>query len=146
MTIKHTKKLAAVLLVAGVISLVLSGVFIFQGISKSNMIIEAMRLEKVTYGGADGNIDGIIDTPVEAITMANILREHRMERYGYYSELERDDPNRETILKAMTMENSLNLAQMGYGLTQVVQATGLFIGLMGLTLVTSSAFLFRIKP
>lgn len=146
MTIKHTKKLAAVLLVVGVISLVLSGIFIFQGISKSNMIIEAMRMEKASYGSADGEIVGIIDTPAEAATMAGILREHRMENYGYYSELARDDPNRDTILKAMTMENSLNLAQMGYGLAQVVQANGLFMGMMGLTLVAGSAFLFRVKP
>ena len=145
MTIKHTKKLAAVLLVAGIISLVMSGIFIAQGISKANLIVDSMRMEKVAYGGADGAIVGIIDTPQEAGVMANILREHRMESYGYYSELERDDPGRETILNAMTMENSLNLAQMGYGLTQVVQATGLFIGMMGLVLVAGSAFLFRIK-
>jgi hypothetical protein len=146
MTINHTKKLAAFLLVAGIISIVLSGVFIFQGFSKSNMIVDAMRTEKVTYGGADGEIDGVIDTPTEAATMAGILREHRMENYGYYSELERDDPGRESIITAMTMENSLNLAQMGYGLAQVVQATGLFMGLMGLTLVAGSAFVYRIKP
>jgi hypothetical protein len=124
----------------------LSGVFIFQGISKSNMIVEAMRLEKVSYGSADGSIDGLIDTPTEAATMAGILKEHRMDNYGYYSELARDDPNRQTILNAMTMENSLNLAQMGYGLAQVVQANGLYMGMMGLTLVAGSVFLFRVKP
>ncbi len=145
MTIKNTKMLAALLLVAGIISLVLGGVFVAQGIDKQNLIVEAMHEEKVTYGGADGAIDGIIDTPAEAAVMAGILKEHRMEN-GIYTELERDDPARETILNAMTMENALNLAQMGFGLSQVVQVTGLFMGLMGLTLVGSSVFVFRAQP
>jgi len=143
MVISGTKKLGTILILAGIISLVFSGVFVFQSVSKANLITEAMCLENVTYGGADGTIDGVIDTPAEAQVMAGILREHRMERYGYYSELERDDPNRETILKAMTMENSLNLAQVGYGLADVVKFTGLFMGLVGVTLVVSGAFVIR---
>jgi len=132
--IAHNKKLVVTVLLVAIISIAMGGFFISQGIGKSNLIIEAMRLEQVTYGGADGEIDGIVDTPQEAQIMANILREHRLESYGHYSELERDDPNRETILKALTMENSLNLAQLGYGLCDVVKATGAFMIAIGLTL------------
>ncbi len=132
--IVHNKKLVVTVLLVAIISIAMGGFFISQGIGKSNLIVEAMRLEQVTYGGADGEIEGIIDTPQEAQIMANILREHRLESYGHYSELERDDPNRETILKALTMENSLNLAQLGYGLCDVVKATGAFMIVIGLTL------------
>ena len=139
MVISHSKKLAVIVLLAGVVSVVLGGIFIFQGIDKSNLITEAMCLEKVEYGGADGTIVGIVDTPAEAQVMAGILREHRMEDYGYYTDLARDDPNRETILKAITMENALNLAQLGYGLAEVVKFNGIFMVIIGLTLGVSSA-------
>ncbi len=132
--IAYNKKLVVIVLLVAIISIAMGGFFISQGVSKGNLVVEAMRLEKVTYGGADGEIDGIIDTPQEAQIMAGILREHRLDSYGYYSELERDDPDRETILKAITMENSLNLAQLAYGLSDVVKATGAFMIIIGLAL------------
>ena len=143
MAISGIKKLGAILILAGIISLVFSGVFVFQSINASNLLTEAMCLEKATYGSADGAIDGIIDTPTEAQVMANTLREHRLESYGYYSELDREDPNRDIILKAMTMENSLNLAQVGYGLADVVKYTGIFMALLGAFLVVGGVFVIR---
>ena len=142
MAIGRVKTLGMILIIVGIIGIAFGGGFIFQGISKSNLITEAMCLERVTYGGADGDIDGIIDTPTEAQVMASILKGHRMENYGFYSELERDDPGRETILSAMTMENSLNLAQVGYGLAGVVKYTGIFMGLIGITFVVGGAIVF----
>lgn len=143
MVFSHSRKLAIVVLLVGVVSVVMGGVFIFESIDKSNLITEAMCLENVEYGGADGTIQGIIDTPAEAQVMAGILKEHRFENYGHYTELERDDPNRQKILNAMTMENSLNLAQMGYGLAEVVRYTGIFMVVIGLTLGVSTVSVIR---
>ena len=75
--------------------------------------------------------------------MAEILREHRTTDYGYYSELKRDDPNRDQILKALTMETSLNLAQLSYGLVTVVEVNGVFMIIVGLALGTVA---FVIRP
>jgi hypothetical protein len=145
MVISNSRKLAALVLIVGLVSIVIGGLFIAQGFAKSSLITEAMRLEKVTYAGEDANgaIRGVIDTPQEAAVMAGVLRQHRLERYGYYSELKRDDPNRDTILKALTMENSLNLARLSYGLTDVVKATGAFMLIIGLTLTVTSASVLR---
>ena len=143
MVISYSKKLAIIVLLVGAVSVVMGGIFIFQGIDKGNLVIEAMCLEKVEYGGADGTIEGIVDTPEEAQVMAGILREHRMENYGYYTELARDDPKRDGILKAMTMENALNLAQVGYGLSQVVILTGIFMVIIGLTLGVGAVSVIR---
>ncbi len=145
MDISGIKKIGAVLLISGILSLIFGAVFISEAISKSNLITEAMSSERVKYGSADGTIDGIIDTPAEAAVMVSVLKEHRTTRYGYYSELERDDPNRAKILNAITMETSLNLAQLGHGLTDVVKFTGLFMGLMGATLVVSGTLAIRSK-
>lgn len=138
MAIVPSRKLAFLILVLSLISFVVGGVFIAQGFDKSRLITEAMRLEKATYAGEDakgakGAIVGVIDTPQEAAAMAEVLKKHRLE-LGTYTELKRDDPKRATILSAMTMENSLNLAQIGFGLTDVVKATGAFMIIVGLAL------------
>ena len=134
-----------VLLIFAVVCLAFGAVFIQQGISKNQLITQALAFEKVKYGGEDaqGAIVDVIDTPKEAMVMAEILREHRTTDYGYYSELKRDDPNRDQILKALTMETSLNLAQLSYGLVTVVEVNGVFMIVVGLALGTVA---FVIRP
>jgi len=134
-----------VLLIFAVISVAFGIAFIQQGFSKNAMISEALASEKVTYAAEDaqGAIAGVIDTSAEAMVMAEILKEHRTHNYGYYSELKRDDPAREQILKAITMENSLNLAQLSFGLVTVIIITGVFMIVVGLALGTIA---FIIKP
>ena len=130
---KTVKIVATLLILVGILSLVMGSLFISESFAKSNMITDAMYEEGITYGGGNGEIEGVIDNAYEAQVMASVLKEHRLD-IGIYSELARDDPGRETILKAMTMENSLNLAQMGYGLTDVVKYTGLFMIVIGVTI------------
>ncbi len=136
------KNLGRVVLMLGVIALVIGAVFIGQGIVKNNMLTEAMQLEQITYGGAEG-IDGIIDTAEEAAAMAAVLGEHRRDM-GVYSELDRDAPERATILKAMTMENSLNLAQLGYGMVMVVIVSGIFMVIIGIAVSGTGLVLYRL--
>jgi len=134
MAFAFSKKLAVFVLLVGVVSVVMGGIFIFQGVDKGNLIVASMCAENIEYAGADGEIVGIIDTPQEAAVMSRILMEHRNASYGNYNQLDREDPGRQTILNAMTMENSLNMAQLGSGLSQVVWATGIFMVIIGLTL------------
>lgn len=128
------KGVALLVLVVGLVSLVLGGFFIHQGFDKANLITEAMRAQEITYGGAGGAIVGIVDNRAEAQVMSDILLEHSKE-YGSYTSLGRDDPNRQTILNALTMVNSLQMAVMGYGLTDVVKASGAFMILVGFAFV-----------
>jgi hypothetical protein len=131
------RKLAALILVLGLVSFALGGFFIQQGFAKAAVLTEAMSSQKISYGSAGGSIQGVIDTPQEAQVMADVLSEH-LKQYGSYSDLKKDDPNRQTILNGMTMVNSLELAVMGFGLTDVVKASGAFMILVGLTFVVIS--------
>ena len=142
---KSSKLAVIVLLFFAVISVAMGAVFISQGIAKNDLLIQALAAEKVAYAAPDANgaIKGVIDTPEEAAVMSGVLKDHRVNDYGYYSELKRDDPKRDQILKAITMETSLNLAQMGFGLVTVVESTGAFMIVMGLALGTVA---FVIRP
>jgi hypothetical protein len=132
-----SKRISILVLIAGLIAIVAGGVFIGMGFQKASMITEKMAEQQVTYTGAGGIINGIIDTPAEAQAMSDVLAEHQAS-LGIYSQLAKDDPNRATILNAMTMENSLNLAIMGYGLTDVVKASGAFMVVVGLAFLAIS--------
>jgi hypothetical protein len=125
------RKLAVVVLLLGLVSLALGGFFVQLGIQKANYLTEKMAAQNITYTGAGGAINGAIDTPQEAQAMADVLQEHSA-AIGNYSKLAKDDPNRQQILNAMTMTTSLELAVMGFGLTQVVEASGAFMILVGL--------------
>ncbi len=141
--VRTSRYLAIIVLLSGVIALVMGTVFIVQGVAKNKVITEAMQLEQATYEREE-EIEGIIDTPEEAQLMASILREHRLD-IGLYTELARDDPRRDTILKAMTMENSLNLAQLGYGVTTVVIVSGVSMVIMGIALGGTGLGLYRLS-
>ena len=138
------KGIAILVIVLGIVAVAVGGVFVQLGFDRANLITQAMVDQKITYGGAGGEITGIIDTPQEAQVMADVLQEHSRE-LGIYSELERDDPNRQQILNALTMTNSLQMAVMGYGLTDVVKGTGAFMILAGATFVLIGASGLRQK-
>ncbi len=135
------RNLGRVVLLLGVVALVIGAVFIGQGIAKNTMITEAMQVERITYGGAE-EINGVIDTAAEAELMAGVLKEHRLE-LGVYSELDREAPERDAILKAMTMENSLNLAQLGYGVVTVVIVSGIFMVIIGIAVSGTGLMLYQ---
>lgn len=129
----QSKKLGLWVILVGIISIAMGVFFIAQGFNKSDMITEAMASQNITYNSAGGEIVGVIDNAYEAKVMSDVLASHRSAQ-GSYTALKKDDPKRQTILNAMTMENALNLAQMGLGLTQVVEGTGAFMILIGLTM------------
>jgi len=136
------KGFGTIVVLAGIVSLIISSIFFYQGMRKANLIASAMQEENVSYKKAK-EIKGIVDTAAEAEIMAGVLKSHRMDRYGTYGSLGRHDPKRVEIIKAITLESSLHLATLGYGLTQVVKGVGAFIGMIGLLLIGGGAILIR---
>lgn len=63
---------------------------------------------------------------------------HSIDRYGLYTDMERDDPNRDTYIKGLTLRNSLNMAVMGFEKADLAMGMGAIIVLMG---VSTIAFL-----
>ncbi len=63
---------------------------------------------------------------------AEVIKEHTFGRYGPYADMERDDPNRDTYLKGLTLRNALNLAVVGFGVTDLAIGTGAISIVLGL--------------
>ena len=68
-----------------------------------------------------------------ATVQAATLKEHTYGKFGPYAGMERDDPNRETYRKGLTMRNSLNMAVMGLRVAELVIGIGALLIGLGLT-------------
>lgn len=136
------KTLGLVVIGIAIIAIVIGVVFVVQGISKNNLIVDRMNTEKVSLA-LDPNNPGDF-TPVNDIAAAqeaaDIIAEHRRGISPTYQDLlnggrfDSTNPTHLTYAQAMNLENYLYLAVASFGLVQVVEAAGAFMILVGIAL------------
>jgi len=146
------RSLAIGVLLLGVVTLIIGAVFIGQGVSKNNQLVEAMRVEQVTLGIEGAELeDEVIDSLGDAQKASDTIREHRRGMATTYSELlggERYNPSdlkQLTYAQALNLENYLYLAVVAFGLTQSVTASGAFMVLTGIALGGTGLLLYRLS-
>jgi hypothetical protein len=145
------RKMALAVVLVGIIGIIIGGIFIYQGLSKENMMKEIMRSEKVTLGIDKGNIakGDLIDTMEELMLAGNTVREHRHKIAPTYGDLlggKKYDPtniDQLTYSQAINLENYIYLGVLSFGVTQIAQASGVFMVLMGLVLVFLGGVQYR---
>ncbi len=79
----------------------------------------------------------LVDNAAKAKAEADVIEVHYLEITGgkTYSELDRDDPNRETAFRAVQLRTSLNLAVMGFKVSDLVIGMGVFMIVVGATFI-----------
>jgi len=141
------RNIGTIILLLGLVCLVIGGIFIWQSIDVKSNVVTQMKIMNESYGGQpeyltiDGEIieypkqiDGIIDTQWEAKYVADTLMAHRLnpdEGYPPFTEMERDDPARATVIQGITMETALTLAQVGFGISTMALGIGVFMLIAG---------------
>lgn len=138
------KTIGTIVLLMGLVCLVIGVVFIWQSVSVRSQVVDSMKIERATFGGdperitlegevivLDEKIEGIVDTEKEAKLMADTLQAHRLSGYPPYTDMERDDPDRNTVVHAITLQNSLVIAQMGFGISTMALGIGVFMLITG---------------
>ena len=137
-----TKRLWMLVIVLSLAALALGILFIAQSQSVKAQVNDYLRVEKVTLGidpNAAANGD-VIDNAAEAKKAQDTLREHRHNIAQTYSELlagGRFDPTNTTQLtwaQGMNLENSLGLARVSYGASDLALGTGVFMLVTGIAL------------
>jgi len=86
----------------------------------------------------DANIPNVqVKDAATAKAQADIIEEHYLNLTGgkTYSDLDREDPNRETAFRAASLRTSLNLAVMGFKVSDLVIGMGFFMVAIGGTFV-----------
>ena len=119
----------------GLTLLALGIFFVVMGFEAKGTIRAALADEYVTTSkdtvefGVPGGI--LVQDAKSAEAQAAVIKKHSIERYGRYTEMERDDPNRDIYLKGLTLRNALNLSVLGFGVANLAIGTGTAIILVG---------------
>ena len=126
--------IVAVLLGIGMV--VLGSIFVYMGFDAKGDIKEALRQEKVITS-KDATIPGglagvLVEDAATARAQQDAIEAHTFGRFGPYSGMERDDPNRDVYLKGLTLRNALNLAAVGFGVGDMAIGLGAVTVVLGL--------------
>jgi hypothetical protein len=140
--------LSIAVMVLALISVVVGIVFLQQGFSKQNWLVNTMKEEQITFQ-INGK-DTVIDSAAKAQIAGDTVREHRHGIAKTYGDLlgggqfNPQDPKQLTYAQALNLENYLYLAVATFGLITVVQGTGAFMVLTGLALGLTGFALYKI--
>ncbi|MDP2931023.1 MAG: hypothetical protein Q8O05_00820 [Chloroflexota bacterium] len=132
---KRLRVYGAILVVLlSIISTVVGAVFVTQGLSTKQFIVDGLRAEKVTLGIEESAVKAgeIVDTEQEARVAAVTLTQHLRDRYGTYADTKQGSPERTTYVQGLTLLNSLNEVVMGFGTVTMVIVSGVLLITMGL--------------
>ncbi|MFC1869918.1 hypothetical protein ACFLYE_01450 [Chloroflexota bacterium] len=139
---ERIRYLAIVVLFLGVVGIIIGSIFVAQGVAKNNLLVTAMRQEKITLGMPSDELAAgeVIDNAKEAQIAGDTVREHRHGIAPTYGDLlggekfNPMEPMQLTYAQALNLENYLYLAVLGFGVTQVVMGAGIFMILTGIAL------------
>ena len=149
---RMSRTISLVIAILGLVAVVIGAVFVFEGISKNNLIVDRMKVEKVTLAVDPDNPNQLthIQTAADAQKAADTIAGHRRSIAPSYQDLlgsgkfDPTNPKDLTYAQAMNLENYLYLAVTAFGLIQVVMGAGAFMIVTGVALGLTGLVLFRI--
>src|SRR4030042_4675472 len=147
---KFGQYMGIVVLLLGLVSLSVGGLFVAQGVGKDHWIRDRARQEKLTFSLTPEQVakGDLVDTAAEMKVAADTIGEHRRAIAPSYQELlgegrfDPTNPQHLTYSQAMNLENSLYMGQLGFGVTQIVLGAGIFMLVVGVAFVVSGSVLF----
>jgi hypothetical protein len=150
---KLVRVLAIVVVVLGVVAIVIGGVFVTEGFAKNKLIVDRMKVEKVTLAVDPNNptVATQIDNAAEAQQAADTIASHRRGIAPTYQDLlggkqfDPTNPKDLTYAQAMNLENYLYMAVTAFGLIDVTLASGAFMIITGLAIGGVGLALYRIS-
>ncbi len=130
-------------LIIGVAVIAMGGFFVSQGMAARDEIKASMVEEQVTTKINDVEVP--VNTQETAMNQANLIKSHTLERFGPWSSMERDDPNRATMLDGLTLRNSLYLGRMGLDVADLVMGLGAIFMLIGTGMALGGVVLAHVE-
>ncbi len=128
-------------LILGVV-FVASGVYMMtEGQNAKNEVRDAIVAENIITA-EDASIPNVqVNSAATAKAQADVIEKHYLGITGgkTFSELDRDDPLRDTAFTAANLRTSLNLAVMGFKVSELVIGMGAFMVVIGATFVVFMA-------
>jgi hypothetical protein len=140
MSLRIVSKIAVVVaILLGIGMIALGSIFVALGYDAKNDIKAALRKEQVITA-PDSVIPGVLVEDADtAKAQADAIEAHTFGRFGPYSQLPREDPNRETYLNGLILRNALNLAVVGFGVGDLAIGVGFITIVLGAIIAALAA-------
>jgi hypothetical protein len=146
------RKLAILVMLLGVVGVVMGGVFVWQGMAKNNLIVDRMKIEKVSLALDPNNPQKL--TPItnssSAQAAADKIAADRRAIAPTYQDLlgsghfDPTNPKELSYAQAMNLENYLYMAVTAFGLIQAVTGSGAYMIVVGLAVLLTGLALYRL--
>jgi hypothetical protein len=120
--------------------LVAAGVYtVVRALDVRAEIRDELRDEQVVTS-QDARIPGVlVQDAATAKAQADAIKSHTLGRWGPFSELPRDDPRRAQFIDGVALRTALNLAVMGFGITDLLLGLGAILIVAGAATVALAA-------
>lgn len=121
----------------GLLTIILGIIFVVAGAVTVGAVSTNLAAEKITVADDASAFQGqLVDTPWEAWVQADIINHHALDASGgkTYSELDREDPVRETMMNASFLRASLFTSIVAFGVGLLVVGLGVSLLIIGLAL------------
>ena len=117
----------------GIVFIAAGAYMVSEGRSAKDEVRSALVAEQITTS-KDASIPSTLVTNVDtAQSQEAIITKHTLGTWGPYSKLDRADPNRATYIDGVALRTALNLAVMGFKVSDLVIGMGAFLVAVGLT-------------
>jgi hypothetical protein len=104
-----------------------------EGMQAKDQVHDALVAEQITTSD-DATIPGVlVDSPATARAQEEVIKEHTLGTNGPYSGMARDDPNRDSYIKGVTLRTALNQAVIGFKVSDLVIGMGAVVIVLGAT-------------
>ncbi|HYI59569.1 MAG TPA: aromatic ring-opening dioxygenase LigA [Microlunatus sp.] len=125
---KGAPKIISILLLVAAAVVVIAGI-VTWGVITNNLAAERITVSDDASCAAGDSVNG----PISAFCMAQVIDHHALEATGgkTYSELERDDPLRNTAMQASFLRASLFTSVVAYGVAAFAIGMGVVLALLG---------------
>lgn len=134
--------MAILIVVLAVAAIIIGGVFLGEGIAKNQLIVDRMKVEKVSLA-LDPNNPSVytqVNNATDAQKAADKIAADRRKIAPTYQDLlaggkfDPTNPKELSYAQAMNLENYLYMAVTAFGLIDVTMASGAFMVIVGLAL------------
>ena len=108
---------------------------ILQGQDAKDEVRDAIYRENITTSEDASIPNQRVDDADTAKAQAEVIEGHVLEITGgkTYAELDREDPNRPVVLNSVSLRTALNMAVMGFKISDLVTGMGAFMIVIGIT-------------
>ena len=118
---------------------------VVQGMHTRDLIRDELRAEQVMTSNDTPRPGVLVEDAATAQMQADAIKHHTLGTWGPYAQLPKDDPRRAQFIDGVALRSALNMAVMGFGITDLLVGAGLIIVLAGVaTLLLATPGLFML--